>query len=53
MVEEQKQAAQTTTPQEEEAAPVEPTPEELAEQARKVQMWNDSQTMPEMGAFDR
>ena len=31
----------------------EPTAEELAEQARKVQMWNESQTMPEMGAFDR
>ena len=29
------------------------TPEELAEQERKVKMWNESQTMPEMGAFDR
>ena len=29
------------------------TPEELAEQERKVKQWNDSQTLPEMGVFDR
>jgi len=42
-------------PEEEEKSdvPPEPTPEELAEQARKVKMWNDSQTLPEMGVFDR
>ena len=29
------------------------TPEELAEEQRKVQMWKESQTLPEMGVFDR
>lgn len=56
MVEEQSQAQQAQNVAAEEPASEqgpEPTAEELAEQARKVQMWNESQTMPEMGAFDR
>ena len=39
--------------EEKSGVPAEPTPEELAEQVRKRKMWDESQTLPEMGVFDR
>lgn len=46
-------SAEPAQTEEQKQQPPEMTEEEKAEQEKKVKQWNDSQTMPEMGIFDR